>query len=159
MTIPPVDQKNFHFPEFKKEAGSSAISLKIYRAALKVAAFVAAGIICLFFSPPLAIPFFTIACVMLITELVVNIMQRYHENTVEKVLIKVDEFRRAHPYLQIAALVGIVITAIFLWPVACMLAIPFGIYINLVIELDFYQSLQAIQRRLGLHSANEPHIV
>lgn len=119
----------------------------VYEAAVKSVAFVIAGLAAIIFFPALAPPLFIIAGVIVATRLVIKIGNVYNVEIIDKVQTFLAYFRDKHKYIQLAALIGILAVALFSWPAACVLAVPFGIYAGVVIGLDYYVSVQEGHRR------------
>lgn len=96
---------------------------------------------------PLAFPLFTIAGMVAATRLVIKIGEVYHSETIDTALLHLARFRSKHKFIQAAALIAILATAIFSWKIACALSVPFGVYAGAVVGLDYYLGAQEVRRR------------
>lgn len=132
-------------PTFESSYDWSAIPRAVLNAAFKTAFFVVGGMCVLVFSPTIAAPIFTIAITVFVSSLAIKILDHYHIKVIERVQLQIARFRGLHRYLQIAALAGVLATAIFCWQLACVLAIPLGIYIAVVMNIDHKRCAQNLR--------------
>lgn len=147
----------FEFNQAHVNAGYTFVSMKkrvapqilpfLYSTAAKTMLFVVGGGLAHAFYPVFAPPLFMIAGSIVVTRLVIKLAERYHFQPLEKAQVSLAHFRDKHKYIQIAAAIGILAVAIFSWQVACILAIPFGIYAAVVVGLDYYGAAQEVRRR------------
>ena len=141
-----IDPATYTFPTIHK-ARLPQLTPALYNAAAKTVIFLIGGAVAFVLYRPLAPPLFVIAGTVVATRLVIKIGEVYDFKPMEKMQIHLAHFRDKHKYIQVAAVIGILIVAVFSWQVACVLAVPFGFYAAVVVGLDFYLAAQEVRRR------------
>lgn len=144
--VTPLPTNNFTFPEFKK-SWKPKLSFTAYQTAAKAAAFFIAGGISLFLWPAIAPPLLVIAGTVVATRLVIKIIDLYTPPLGEKALLCFAHFHGKHLFLLVVGVVIVLATAILCWQAACVLAIPLGIYLTVVSELNYYTAAQEVQKK------------
>lgn len=138
---------NYETPTFAKKSNKNSVSPVLYHTAAKTAIFITAGFVALVFVPFLAAPLFTIGITVGVTRLAVKIAEVYHVKAIEKIQYFLADIRDKHKYIQIAFVIGILVVAYFSPIIACIAAIPFGIYSAIVVGLDYFLAVQNANRK------------